>query len=74
MTADADRAQDLEMDEYMRNQRRGIMTLPTAPSAKYCTDAHCGDEIPEARRLAIPGVLYCAGCQERRERMGGGHR
>ena len=59
-----DRAQALELAEYERNQRRGIMTLPTAPSARYCTDPNCGDEIPEARRQAIPGVLYCAGCQE----------
>lgn len=64
-----DRAQALELDEYMRNQARGIMTLPTAPSAKYCTDTRCGDEIPEARRQAIPGVLYCAECQERREQQ-----
>lgn len=69
MTADADRAQDLELAEYERNQRHGIMTLPVAPSAKYCTDTSCGDEIPEARRLAIPGVLYCAECQERREKL-----
>lgn len=62
-------AQELELAEYTQNQRRAIMTLPTAPSAKYCTDAGCGDEIPEARRQAIPGVLYCAECQERREKI-----
>lgn len=64
-----DRAQALELDEYMRTQCRAIMTLPIAPSAKYCTDTSCGDEIPEARREAIPGVLYCAECQERREQQ-----
>lgn len=64
-----DRAQALELADYERNQRKGIMTLPTAPSAKYCTDTSCGDEIPEARRIAIPGVLYCAECQERREQQ-----
>lgn len=69
-----DRAQALELAEYERNQRRGIMTLPVAPSAKYCTDKNCGDEIPEARRQAIPGVLYCAECQERREREQRGQR
>lgn len=64
-----ERAQELELAEYVQNQRNAIMTLPTAPSAKYCTDTSCGDEIPEARRAAIPGVLYCAECQERREQQ-----
>lgn len=62
-----DRAQALELSEWERTQSRAIMVLPTAPSAKYCTDQNCGDEIPEARRAAIPGVLFCADCQERRE-------
>jgi phage/conjugal plasmid C-4 type zinc finger TraR family protein len=64
-----DQAQAFELAEYERNQRRAIMTLPTATSAKYCTDTSCGDEIPEARRAAMPGVMYCADCQARRERQ-----
>lgn len=67
MTTAADRAQEIELAEYERNQRQAIMVMPTAPSAKYCTDASCGEEIPEARRVAIPGVLFCADCQTRRE-------
>lgn len=63
-----DRAQALELAEYELTQSRAIMGLPAAPSAKYCTDPNCGDEIPEARRQAIPGVLYCAECQGRREK------
>jgi phage/conjugal plasmid C-4 type zinc finger TraR family protein len=35
------------------------------PSAKECVE--CGDEIPEARRLAIPGVQSCIYCQELNE-------
>lgn len=66
---DDELAQERELAEWERNQRKGIMTLPVAPSAKYCTDTSCGDEIPEARRQAIPGVLYCAGCQGRREQQ-----
>lgn len=31
-----------------------------------CDD--CGDEIPEARRIAIPGVQRCIHCQELLER------
>ncbi|MFA7269871.1 MAG: TraR/DksA C4-type zinc finger protein [Sterolibacterium sp.] len=64
-----DQAQAFELGEYECTQRRAIMTLPTAPSAKYCTAPSCGDEIPEARRKAIPGVLYCADCQARREQQ-----
>ncbi|MDP2830179.1 MAG: TraR/DksA C4-type zinc finger protein [Sulfuricellaceae bacterium] len=64
-----DQAQAFELDEYERIQRRTIMTLPVAHSAKYCTDTSCGDEIPEARRAAIPGVLFCTHCQQRREQQ-----
>lgn len=62
-----DIAQALELNEWERTQRNAIMARPIAPSAKYCTDQSCGDEIPEARRKAIPGVLFCAECQARRE-------
>ncbi|MDZ7655575.1 MAG: TraR/DksA C4-type zinc finger protein [Sulfurimicrobium sp.] len=62
-----DRAQEIELAEYERNQAKGILPVPNGPSAKYCTDASCGDEIPESRRKAIPGVLFCVDCQQRRE-------
>ena len=64
-----DRAQQQELAEYEHTQARAIMALPTAPSAKYCTDQCCGEEIPQARRDAIPGVLFCAGCQALREQQ-----
>lgn len=32
------------------------------PSLTECDE--CGDEIPEARRLAIPGVTRCVHCQQ----------
>jgi len=35
--------------------------LPKGPSLTHC--AECGDEIPEARRGAIPGVRFCVVCQ-----------
>lgn len=63
-----DRAQKHELDEYVQIQAKAIMPDPLAPSAKYCTDPTCGTEIPEARRLAIPGVQFCAECKARRER------
>lgn len=35
-------------------------------SAEFCEE--CGDEIPEERRKAIPGVQLCVFCKERMER------
>ena len=35
------------------------------PSEKFCVE--CGEEIPEARRLAVPGVQLCIYCQELKE-------
>lgn len=35
--------------------------LPTGPGEIYCQ--LCGDEIPEARRLAMPGARTCVICQ-----------
>lgn len=37
-------------------------------SALEC--ATCGDDIPEARRLAVPGCCRCAECQGLAERRG----
>ena len=36
-------------------------------SQKWCTDAGCGQRIPEERRRAIPGVRFCVECQQRHE-------
>jgi phage/conjugal plasmid C-4 type zinc finger TraR family protein len=35
--------------------------LPQGESLTQCKE--CGNEIPEARRIAIPGVLLCIECQ-----------
>jgi phage/conjugal plasmid C-4 type zinc finger TraR family protein len=40
--------------------------LPHGISATHCAD--CGDEIPEARRRAIAGVVRCVDCQKLKER------
>lgn len=37
--------------------------LPVGESEHFCLDCDC--EIPERRRLAIPGVKYCVTCQVR---------
>ncbi len=43
--------------------RRAKSRLPQGPSVTHCQD--CGESIPEARRLALPGVRLCVACQEK---------
>jgi len=40
--------------------------IPKGPGLLEC--AECGEEIPEARRLAIPGVTMCIFCKTLHER------
>jgi phage/conjugal plasmid C-4 type zinc finger TraR family protein len=46
---------------------RAVGRLPQGASAAHC--AHCGAEIPEARRNAVPGVQLCVTCQEAEDRQ-----
>lgn len=39
--------------------------MPSGESARWC--AVCGDDIPEARRKALPGVRTCVPCQSGRD-------
>ena len=48
------------------NVRRKLEEQAAQPSLEECEE--CGDEIPEARRLAIPGVRLCVFCKEKQER------
>ena len=41
---------------------RAKSLLPQGPGLPHC--AECGNEIPAARRAAIPGVRFCLSCQE----------
>ncbi len=40
--------------------------LPVGESLTHCEE--CGDDIPEARREAMPGVRYCVKCQSELEK------
>jgi phage/conjugal plasmid C-4 type zinc finger TraR family protein len=40
---------------------RARSQLPAGESLKSC--AECGEQIPEARRAALPGVRLCLACQ-----------
>ncbi|EJQ8845334.1 TraR/DksA family transcriptional regulator [Salmonella enterica] len=59
-----------ERERHISNARSRI----AAPSRFLCEE--CDAPIPEARRVAIPGVVYCVTCQEiselkRKHYMGG---
>lgn len=48
-----------------QHQRR---TAGQATSAEFCEA--CGDDIPQARRVAVPGCQTCIDCQQLLERRG----
>jgi phage/conjugal plasmid C-4 type zinc finger TraR family protein len=48
---------------------RAKSQLPGGESLRQC--AECGNDIPEARRVALPGVRLCVGCQEVADRDAG---
>lgn len=41
------------------------LRLPSGESAEDCD--LCGEDIPKARRLAMPGVRTCVACQSQRD-------
>lgn len=40
--------------------------LPSGEGLTHCEE--CEDEIPEARRIALPGVRFCVKCQLEQEK------
>ncbi len=57
-----DQIEDTVTDEVMRARAR----MPTGEAQTRCVE--CGDEIPEARRRALPGVKTCVPCQSEHDR------
>jgi phage/conjugal plasmid C-4 type zinc finger TraR family protein len=45
---------------------RAKSRLPNGPGLTHCEE--CDNEIPPARRAAIPGVRLCLSCQDARDR------
>ena len=45
--------------------KRARALLPSGPGLTHCEE--CAVEIPERRRLAVPGVRLCVACQEERD-------
>jgi len=52
--------------------RQKLAKQRSQPSLTEC-DA-CGEDIPEARRLAVPGVTMCIYCQSKSERFTANYR
>ena len=50
---------DASVEDAVELARR---RLPRGESLTHCEE--CGVDIPEARRMAIPGVRLCVGCQQ----------
>ena len=56
-----DQIDDTVMDGVLRARAR----MPTGAGELHCVT--CGEDIPEARRQAIPGVQTCVACQSARD-------
>jgi len=50
---------------------RARSRLPRGESLTHCED--CGEQIPEARRRAVPGVRRCVVCQSEADAHGVAH-
>lgn len=79
MIDDIDRAQAREAEmlaDALRDQARraGLSGKTVADSAEFCQARGCGEEIPEERRQALPGIQFCVACQARREKRKGAAR
>ncbi len=57
-----------EISNYINNQiEQAKNSIPSGKGLIYCED--CDEEIPEARRKAVPGVRRCVKCQEKRDKL-----
>ncbi|MBO1515965.1 DksA/TraR family C4-type zinc finger protein [Psychrobacter halodurans] len=61
-----DGAEHEQMDATVNDAlERARRAMPKGESAELCDE--CGNAIPQARRLAVPGVQHCVGCQSELE-------
>jgi phage/conjugal plasmid C-4 type zinc finger TraR family protein len=62
----ADGAVQQQIDDSIKDAvERARAQLAKGPSLTHCED--CEDEIPLARRVALPGVRLCVPCQRARD-------
>jgi len=56
-----------QIDDTVRDAVAGARArMPAGESLTHCED--CGEEIPERRRNALPGVRTCVPCQSERDK------
>ncbi|WP_336985470.1 DksA/TraR family C4-type zinc finger protein [Altererythrobacter aquiaggeris] len=60
-----DQIDDTVNDAVKAARSRLPAPTPGGESAQFCGD--CGDDIPEKRRIALPGVTTCVACQSDRD-------
>lgn len=65
--ADEIDASQIESD-FLLSLRLSNRTQYQGDSAEFCMT--CGERIPIARRVALPGIQHCIYCIERRELSG----
>jgi len=58
--------QDQIDDTVMDGVKRARARMPSGEGETHCLE--CGNEIPEARRRAVPGARTCVVCQSARDR------
>ena len=56
-----------EVYELVEGLRLSAHRSPTRGISRFYCE-HCGGEIPDARRAAVPGCILCVDCQENLER------
>ncbi len=62
-----DGAEHEQMDATVNDAlERARRAMPKGESAEFCDE--CGNAIPQARRLAVPGVQHCVSCQSELEK------
>jgi phage/conjugal plasmid C-4 type zinc finger TraR family protein len=55
-----------QIDDTVADAVKGArFRIPTGEGLEYCEE--CGEEIPKARRRALPGVRTCVPCQSGRD-------
>lgn len=52
-----------QADDVIEKSREHALAQIPRYTGISATECECGEEIPEGRRLAIPGVKLCAPCQ-----------
>lgn len=58
--------------QAVENLRQQLERQRSQPSAEFCEE--CGEDIPQARREAVPGVQLCIYCQTKLERFKANYR